>query len=47
MDYRKPEIARLGTAVDAIQSSSKLSQQIPDSVQSLPEQSQAAYEADE
>jgi hypothetical protein len=47
MRYMKPEIVALGKAAAAIQSGDKQEPEVLDNIQSLPNQSQAAYEADE
>jgi hypothetical protein len=48
MNYTKPVIASSAEAISAIQSPhSKQNPQVADNVQDLPEQSIAAYEADE
>jgi hypothetical protein len=48
MNYAKPVIASCAEAISAIQSPhSKLNPQIADNLHDLPEQSIAAYEADE
>jgi hypothetical protein len=47
MKYRKPEIIALGNAATAIQSGDKQEPDVQDNIQTLPEQSLAAYEADE
>jgi hypothetical protein len=47
MKYTKPEIVAMGNAAAAIQSGDKQEPEVQDSIQTLPQQSLAAYEADE